>query len=69
MMRGRVWDRLELARPRNWVDELCYNPSVTLVSPFDMPFDDTGAIIVDILQALVGHIDERNIIKIPLVVV
>ncbi len=37
--------------------------------PFDMPLNNTGPVIVDILQGLVWHVNEGNVVQVPLMVV
>lgn len=42
---------------------------MSFVSPFDMAFDDTGAIVIDILHRLVRKVDEWDVVEIPLVII
>ena len=49
--------------------EFRYYPSVPFMSPFDVAFDDTGSIVVDILHRLVRKINEWDVVEVPLVII
>lgn len=55
--------------PSDWVDELCYYPSMAFMSPSEVAFDDRSAVVIDILHRLIREVHKGNVIKIPLLVI
>jgi hypothetical protein len=49
--------------------EFCYYPSVPFMGPFDVAFDDTGTVVIDILHRLVRKINEWDVVKVPWMII
>lgn len=64
-----VWYSLELRRPGYGMNKLGDHPTRCPVRPLNVTLDNAGPIVIDILDLFVGHVDEGDVVQVPLLIV